>query len=468
MDGIKSNGSSKSANASLLRKMFATFLEGVNLMDLNRHGNATWSAPLVIVQALFWRISPESNVTDAHEDAQNNCQQLFGKVAAKSYQGLMNILLGYSPQLSARVQQRLRSEIAADPNSRVAGYFPLAVDGSKPSAPRTKSNEKRFVSRQYGSGKNAKHRQKKKTRQAKQSKKNKQVKSAKKPSSVTQPVPNVLITKFWNVALQLPWHWTIGGAETNERQEAQNVIETLEFPERTLIIGDAGFVGFLLWQILQTANLTFLIRAGSNVYLKPKNIRKGLYYYRPNRFAKEAPIVVRLVYIKVGKTKMAMLTNELDSTQLPKRLIRTYYEMRWGVEVDFRDFKQTFDCRKFRCKNADRVIVEANWSMLAFTLVKWLTHQQQSQRIKGRYQMSFTLALKAIRRALNNHNNVEAPRRTLAEELTTAITDCYRRRACKAARYKPAGERPRTGLPVIQTITEKQRKSLESALQLAA
>ena len=96
-------------------------------------------------------------------------------------------------------------------------------------------------------------------------------------------------------------------------------------------------------------------------------------------------------YIKLGKTKMAMLTNELDPTLLRKSLIRKLYEMRWGVEVDFRDFKQTFDRKKFRCKRSDRVIIEAAWSMLAFSLVKHWTQRHIRKQRKDQRRASFNV-----------------------------------------------------------------------------
>lgn len=463
MDGNKLKGSSVSKNANLLRKGFSSFLSGISFTDLKRHGNSSWSIELLVRQAILWRMSSESNVTDAHDDAKENCQQLFGGYAAASYQALMNILTVYGAALMNLLMQKFREQVVADPASRIAGYFALAVDGSKPSAPRTRSNEQRFVSRKYGQGKNAKYRKatpgKGRKRKSKEAKENK----------VTQPVPNVLLTKFWNIALQTPWHWSIGGAETDERGECMKAIKTLKFPKDTLIVADAGFIGYQLWRSFAATKLTFLVRAGSNVHLKTKDAAKGLYYYYPSSCKKgDPPIVVRMVKIKIGKTKMAMLTNELDPNRMPKELIRELYELRWGVEVDFRDFKQTFDCKKFRCKSAKRVIVEANWSMLAFTLIKWWTHKHLARYRKDSRKASFTLALKAFRRALNTHNNIETPSRTLHDELCAAVIDNYQRRSSKTARYKPVGEKPSTGLPIIHSITPEQKRKLEAALQNAA
>ncbi len=461
MDG-KRNGTSDLTDAQVLRDLFSSLLKEDILDDLKRHGNCSWDPKLVVIQAILVGMSRESNLTLAHDDAMRHCKQLFGDVGARSYQAMMNILLSYSPELLERVQEHLRSQMASAAHSRIDGYFPLAVDGSKPSAPRTRSNEKRFISARYGNGKNAKHRKRSsgKKKPAKQAPK-------KKRRGKSQPTPNVLVTKLMNLALQLPWHWTIGGVETDERSETAAMVKTLKFPENTLIVADAGFVGYELWTALLEANLTFLVRAGSNVYLKPKNVKKGLYYYRPKRWAGQPPIVVRLVYIKIGKTKMAMLTNELDPCQLSKALIKKLYRMRWSVEVDFRDFKQTFNRKKFRCKQSDRVIIEATWSMLTFTLMKWWTRQHIPQRRETQHRASFAKAIRAFQRALTDQNSINKSERNLQQNLREAVIDSYTRNKPKAARYKPVGERPRTGLPKIQLITQAERKALEKRLRLA-
>ena len=45
------------------------------------------------------------------------------------------------------------------------------------------------------------------------------------------------------------------------------------------------------------------------------------------------PLRLRLVNIKIGKTRMWMLTSVLDRRKLPNKMIIKYYKMRWGVEV---------------------------------------------------------------------------------------------------------------------------------------
>jgi len=72
---------------------------------------------------------------------------------------------------------------------------------------------------------------------------------------------------------------------------------------------------------------------------------------------------LRLVQVKVGKTKMWMRTNVLDRRQLSKMQIVRFYKMRWGIEVEYCGVKQTIDKHLLRCRNSDRLLVELDWSL---------------------------------------------------------------------------------------------------------
>jgi hypothetical protein len=60
--------------------------------------------------------------------------------------------------------------------------------------------------------------------------------------------------------------------------------------------------------------------------------------------------------VKVGKTKMWMLTNVLNVRKLSVKQIIKFYEMRWGIEVEFRGLKQTLDKHDLRCRKSNRLV----------------------------------------------------------------------------------------------------------------
>jgi hypothetical protein len=45
-----------------------------------------------------------------------------------------------------------------------------------------------------------------------------------------------------------------------------------------------------------------------------------------------------------------MLTSVLDSQRLPRAQIVRFYQLRWGIDVEFRGLKQTLDRAQLRCR----------------------------------------------------------------------------------------------------------------------
>ncbi len=162
------------------------------------------------------------------------------------------------------------------------------------------------------------------------------------------------------------------------------MLEEEEFPGNTLFCGDAGFVGYPLWNAIATAGQDFLIRVGANVNLlsKKSDIKQcggGMVLCWPKGKMNlgSPPLHLRLIQVKVGKTKMWMLTSVLDPKKLTKRKIIRYYEMRWGIEVEFRGLKQTIDKHKLRCRNSDRLFVELDWSIRAMAIAELIALREQ-------------------------------------------------------------------------------------------
>ncbi len=83
--------------------------------------------------------------------------------------------------------------------------------------------------------------------------------------------------------------------------------------------------------------------------------------------ANDAPLRLRLVKCKIGKNeKVWLLTSVLDKRELSNKEMARLYERAWGVELQFRALKQTFNRRKLRCRCPERVLTEIEWSILAW------------------------------------------------------------------------------------------------------
>ena len=200
---------------------------------------------------------------------------------------------------------------------------------------------------------------------------------------------------IWHMNLRLPWTWRLGPSNSSERGHVMEILEQEQFPEDTLFCGDAGFIGYDFWRAILAAEANFLVRVGGNVNLLSekadiKRLGGGIVLCWPKGKMKSgaAPLRLRLVKVKIGKTTMWMLTSILEPKKLPKKKIIRYYKMRWGVEVEYRGLKQTIDKRNLRCRNSDRVYVELDWSgaQTPFGPVSWGSRPRLDADVAPRLQ----------------------------------------------------------------------------------
>src|SRR5262249_51860907 len=65
-----------------------------------------------------------------------------------------------------------------------------------------------------------------------------------------------------------------------------------------------------------------------------------------------------------GRHPVYLVTSVLDRRALTDRQVVEVYARRWGVELFYRHFKQTYERRKLRSHTADHAELEATWSLL--------------------------------------------------------------------------------------------------------
>ncbi len=439
--------------------------------SLRLHGNIVWRPAALVWLALCWRWSEKRNVTDAFSAAAAQCSHL-GITGLATYQGFMKALATWSNSLISLLwpilQQRMQ-EIGGK-WWQVGAWVPIAFDGSRSTAPRTESNEKAFCATNYGRGKTAKYRKKK----------TKGMRRRKNERNRAQPQePQAWITLMWHMGLRLPWLWRLGPSNSSERTHVMEMIEQGRFPKSTLFCGDAGFVGYALWSLIVERGFDFLVRVGANVHLLTETIswrRQGdgiVLCWPKNAFdAGRPPLRLRLVQVKIGTTRMWMLTSVLQPARLSKTQIARLYRMRWGVEVEFRGLKQTLDRAKLRCRNADRLLAELNWSIMAMAVAELFALKEQlaSPRSKTKRttpteprRRSLAQTMRALRWCLSHLKDRPEPGRDLQTLLRQAVTDGYTRRTSKKARYRPPNpDKKSLGDPNVRRLTAQQKEKLHA------
>ncbi len=447
--------------------------------QMRLHGNTKWLPKCLVCLAVLWAWSEAKHVTDAYTQAAECCQCLFQTVVLSTYQGFMGALTRWTPTLMtilwSLVQRRMK-EIGGK-FWRVHGWLPIAFDGSRAAAPRTEANERAFCAPNYGKGKTAKYRKKKtKGMRRKNNQKNK-----------SQPQePQAWITLLWHMGLRLPWTWRLGPSNSSERAHVMEMVCSKKFPKNTLFCGDAGFVGFPLWSHILQSDGNFLVRVGANVSLLRESAdyelaKNGLVLCWPRAMqATQAPLRLRLVKVRIGRTVMYMLTSVLDSKKLTIQQMVTLYKMRWGIEVEFRGLKQTLDCAKLCCRNDRRLLAELDWSIMAMAVAELFALKEQlakkphtrdrSRQTADPGKRSLANTIRALRGCLRALAAVPKAGADLPTLLREAVTDSYQRKKPKRARYRPPNpDKKPLGAPQVRKITAQERKRLRQiARELAA
>ena len=476
----KRRGEERRRNKTIFETLIRELIPEDGLFtDYRFHGNIKWTPEQLCQQALIWSWQETKNVTDAFEQTGEICQELGIQNTAKTYTAFMNALDGYAEIFGPRLRGHFQAlaEESGEWFWRDGDWVLIGFDGSRATTPRTVSNERAFCAPNYGGGKTAKYRKKK----TKGMRRRKNEKNKPEPQA-----PQVWITMMWHMGLRLPWTWRLGPSNSSERGHVIEMLQQEIFPENTLFCGDAGFIGYPLWSAIVHANRDFLVRVGGNVNLlsETADVKRegdGIVWCWPKGEMDSGgkPLRLRLVQVKIGKTKMWMLTNVLDRKKLSKKKIKRYYKMRWGVEVEFRGLKQTNDKRNLRCRNSDRVYVELDWSIRAMAFAELIALREQVSNQRARQtkndsaydptDRSLANTMRALRKCMRNLNKYADPRQDLLHQLSLALVQKYNNRTDKRARYRPKNpDKKPLGDPTIRKLNREEREKLRKINQQLA
>lgn len=445
-----------------------------------------WTGRMLVMVALFWAWSNADGLKERFKQARKLAAKIFRwlPVPGESYQGFLKQLRKWHVELQVACIGELRVRMKQDLFGQwtIAGYVVIAGDGSRIELPRTESNEAGYSPKRKkkAAGKKKKVGKKKagkKTRgKAWRKAKRQSAESIRKKANS----PQMWLTLFWHVGTGLPWAWRTGPSDSSERQHLEEMLA--ELPKNTLITADAGFVGYDFWSAVIKAGHSFVIRAGANVrLLKKLGFRReyeNTVYLWPDWAAAKGlpPLVLRAVWVHNGKHPMCLLTNVLSKTRLSDRQLAEIYRARWGIELFFRTFKQTFGRRKLRSHNAEHAKLEAEWSLVALWAVCLLAQREIAHSGEDPCRLSPAGAIKAIQEAICHYRNRPAePGESLAAMFRHALRDDYQRTSSKTARaYPTKRKRERTGVPSITGASEYQRtaanelREKEPAVRLTA
>jgi hypothetical protein len=412
-----------------------------------------WSFRGLVIMALLWVWSDEATLTLRFAAVLEMACRLWPHDLrqAISYQAFLKRLVRWTAPLMVSLKQALREILRRSLRShwQIAGRCVFGVDGSKMELARTVSNEGRFSPAAARKGK-ATRRSRKPSRQTAESRRKK------------AENPQLWITTLWHAGTGLPWDWRLGAADSSEREHLLDMVG--ELPPRSLITADAGFVGYQMWATLLAAGHDFLIRVGGNVRLLKQlgfaRESQGTVSVWPEDATRrnQPPLVLRLVVVQGARHPWYLVTSVRNPRHLSDHQVVEIYRRRWGIELFYRHFKQTFARRKLRSHAADHVICEAQWSLIG--LWAMLLHAQQHlhrRRVPPR-QMSVAGVLRAFRGLLKQPCVAFDQRISFADALEAAVVDKYTRRNKTRRNYPRKKYDAPCGPPALITATPQQQR----------
>lgn len=441
------------SHAQDLVRVFEWLLAGVDLGGVGFRRDSHCSPRGLMLLALLWVWSEESTLGRRCAAAQKIAGRLWpADVRARvSYQAFLKRLVRWSRPLLATITILLRARMQTALAARwhVAGYCVFGVDGSRLELPRTASNEGRFAAEAT------------RLRLATRRSRRPSIQTARSRLRKGE-VPQLWLTTMWHAGTGLPWDWRTGAADSSERAHLDDMIAAL--PAEALVTADAGFVGYDYWKTLLDSGRQFLIRVGGNVRLLRRLgvVREshGTVYLWPDRAARrgQPPLVLRLVVVHDGRQPWFLVTSVGSRSRLSDRQVAELYRLRWGIELFYRHFKQTFGRRKLRSHTAAHVLCEADWSIVGLwaLLLHAAVHLHRHHLPVER--LSVAVALTAYRTALREYKSHPDPGESLLEILTTAVVDDYHRRHKQSRGYPRKKYDPPPGAPQITIATPHQAR----------
>jgi len=454
-------------NHQVIKQVFDWLLVPALFAGMRVSTLAAWKPRMLAATALLWATSDLFTLKDRFQQARKIVSKIFRWHAppGATYQGFMKMLGKWHAMLMLAVVPHVRIQMkeVLPGQWMVAGFVVFGGDGSRIELPRTKSLENAFSPQRKKNKKNKKQRQGKSG--GKSAKNSARQKAAKKQSdeAVAKKInsPQMWLTLLWHVGTGLPWAWRTGPSDSSERGHLEEMLA--ELPENSLITADAGFVGYDFWNAILGAGHHFVIRVGANVRL----IRQLGYarqhdhtvYLWPDAAAKknQPPLVLRLIVINNGKHPMYLVTN-LTKSQLSDRQAGTIYAARWGIELFFRTFKQTFGCRKLRSHSAKNAQLELDWSLLGLWCICLLGQRELAAGGEDPTWLSPVASIKAFQGTLREYRvRSESSQESLWAKLRIAMLDDYQRTRPKTSRnYPRKKEREGISPPKITRATKQQ------------
>lgn len=417
-------------------------------------GRTLWTPLLLAVSAVLVAWETAQSLGERLERACATMGEMFPGVTpgGGTYQGWVKAL-SRRKDLRARVAAHLRQcvrKVAGRRHWVRDGRCAFVVDGTRVDCPRTARNKKALGrAGRKGSG------------------------------------PQLYLTVIYHVGSGLPWAWEVGKSTASERKHLKRMLKLL--PAGSLLVADAGLVGYDLLRAVRRRGLHFLIRVGSNASLlselgySPREGKQTAYLW-PGKRRSRPPLALRLIEVRrraspgAGRKRKAerkgkgrnkagasasapvWLLSDLPAKDLSDAAAGRFYALRWGVEVFFRSFKQKLGRRKMCSRTPARARAELHWSVIGLWLAQLMAVEAVVDAGHDPLSWSMAAAMRALRAAARGHGRGPgAGRPSLQTRLADCRKDGYRRTRPKSSRNWPHKKTDKPpGQPRLRIATDAE------------
>lgn len=110
----------------------------------------------------------------------------------------------------------------------------------------------------------------------------------------------------------------------------------------------------------------------------------------------EYPMCLRIVRFKISEDTYENIITNLPEDEFPPEEIKDLYNLRWGIELSFRDLKQTIATEQFHCKNRKYIGMEIYARMILYNFCSFITARVivDKKDTKYTYQVNYSMAIK--------------------------------------------------------------------------
>lgn len=361
-------------------------------------------------------------------------------------------------RLIPAIKERLRQHNQALSSRAVASRWQaLAVDGTNAACPRTRDNQ-----------------------------------AAMGDTGRPDGIPQLSMTLIQHVDTGLPWDFRVGSSDESERGHLRAMADDL--PSDSLLVADAGFIGYDLCRELLEKRRHFLLRVGGNARLLQKlgyqsendiprvdgddvadnkNLKVDVQVHVPDAVHREGqtvylwpiqqqerrepPIRLRMILVRdADKRPVHLVTSVLEASELAAGEASAIYRARWNIEVCFRTAKQTYEQARLRSRSPDSCYLEMGWVIIGLWMLGLMTAREVVAAGVDPRRISHARARRAVRRARLGMKPRGGPR-SFKAALAVCVQDRYTRKKSKTSRNYPRKKKhARPGPPRLKMATTTQ------------